>query len=166
MIPAGNYTAEAVPMDDGTWAQFGQSSKGTDQVLMYFRIVEGECAGETLPWVGYFSADAMKRTLESIRLAGFNGDEIYELPAGFAPQQVTVVVEHNTNPTNGKTYPRVAWVNELGNLGGRLKFDKPIEGDALRMLSAKLKAKMPPPRKVTAPSQSKDPKDALPAAWE
>lgn len=168
MVPAGYYTAVAVPIDTQqgrVWAQFGKAKTGTDQVVVMFSIIEGEMAGERLPWIGYFSEKSEDRTLESLRLVGWVGDEIEAVVHGPLDQKVSITVEHNKNPENGKVMARVAWVNAFGS-GGGLRLDAPLVGNDLKAFSARMKAKAksvppvkgekaeaPPPAPPRAPAE-------------
>jgi len=139
MIPAGIYNAVAVPVDteeEGRlWAQFGEAKSGTKQVVVHFQILEGDHAGTRLPWFGFFTKDAARRTVEALRLAGFKGDDLATLPTQQLDQKVSVTVEHSE--WEGKVRAKVAWVNRPG--GGGVKLANPMGADKLRMFAAQMK---------------------------
>lgn len=135
--PAGKYAAVAVPMtgqDDGTKIiRFGEASTGTAQIIIYFRIIRGERAGDTLPWFGSMTPDSYERTLQSVRYAGWKGDDISR--PGDLDQEVEIEVE--VSEWQGKERSKIAWVNAPG--GGAFKLERPIEGQALAAFVAKVK---------------------------
>lgn len=138
LVPAGIYKAVAVSIDteDGpAWAQFGEAGTGSKQVLLHFKILEGDWLGYQLPWFGYFTKDTTERTIKSLRLVGFRGDDLAELPAQRLDQTVSVTVEHQEY--NNKTYARIAWVNAPG--GGGVRLQNPMKGDKLRNFAAQMK---------------------------
>lgn len=146
MIPEGYYNAVAVPREgeDGShiarWGVAGE--KKTKQVLIYFEITDGEWAGHVLPWFGYFSKAAAKRTVESLRYCGFKGDDLFDLDNQALDQGVNVLVEHNEY--DGKTYARIAFVNASG--GGAIQLKSPMNEKSIREFAAVMKqscAKVP-----------------------
>jgi hypothetical protein len=141
LVPAGFYNAVAVAVDtdDGrVWAQFGETKNGTKQVVVTFELLEGAHAGRRLPWFGYFTKDSYERTIESLRLTGFKGDDLATVPFQQLNQKVSVTVEHSE--WEGKVRAKIAWVNKPG--GGGVKLASPLGKDALRMFAASLKAKV------------------------
>lgn len=142
IVPAGYYPAVAVPIEmDGAnvWAQFGESKqKGTKQVVLHFEIMEGEHTGVRLPWFGYFTKDAADRTIESLRIAGFKGDDLSMLPSQVLENRVTIVVE--VNEWEGKRQSKIAWVNRPG--GGGVRLEKQMAGNDLKTFAAQLKSRV------------------------
>jgi hypothetical protein len=142
MVPKGYYEAIAVPVvidDETVWAQFGETGNGNPQVVIHYEIAEaGEWKGRRLPWFGYFTDDATDRTLESIRVSGFDGDDLAKLPKTPLKSKVSITVEHNE--FEGKTHARVAWVNKPG--GAILKVANPLNQKGVKALSEKLATKL------------------------
>lgn len=146
LIPAGYYNAVAAPVEgeDGIhlirWARAGT---GTMQCLIYFEILDGEHKGQRLPWFGYFSKDAYKRTLESLRHCGLKGEDV--LNPGPLDQIVSVSVEHeeyevaneDTGEVTQRTRARISWVNRAG--GGVIKLKNPLSADEARKFAAQLR---------------------------
>ena len=100
-IPAGTYTARALGFD------FGVTQNDKDFVAVNFEITGPDQRGEQITWRGYFSTEgAIKRTLESLRYAGWKGgpDTLEALP-GLGSNEVELVVKHKEY--NGKTYAKV-----------------------------------------------------------
>lgn len=165
-IPASTYNAVATKFDTDegpTYAQFGESSKGTKQILMKFKILDGECAGQIVPWFGYFTSKTVDNTLKALRNCGMKGEDLYSLWGADAQelnQQVTIVTELNTNPENGKVHARVAWVNAPGG-GNGLKLKKPMAQTELRKFAAQMKTHLKKVPEVsgdvaTAPDEPED----------
>lgn len=112
-VPDGYYRAKPVQVttDEGevTYAQLGVTArKRTPQVLIMLQIEGGEFNGARLPWFGYFSDDAKKRTVESLKMLGFAGKSIRDLPAAELTNSVPVTV--GNNEFEGKTMSRVDWI--------------------------------------------------------
>lgn len=110
MIPAGRY--QAVP----TKADLGETSTGKEQVGVEFEIVTaGEYIGHRVVWYGYFTDRTTERTLESLRICGWFGDDITNLTGiGEGSHVVELVIEHETY--NGRVTAKVQWVNRAGGL--------------------------------------------------
>jgi len=129
MIPAGIYTAKATGSFD-----FGTSSGGTEQVAVEVEILEGNEAGHFMTWFGFFTEKTSERTVESLRLLGWQGDDITKLE-GLGSRRVSIVVEHEEY--QGKVSAKIQWVNRLGGLGVKLK--APMDDAAKRKFAAKMK---------------------------
>ena len=130
MIPAGNYTAKATGSFD-----FGTAAQGTEQVAVEVEILEGEHSGNFMTWFGYFTERTSERTVESLRLLGWQGEDITKLE-GLGSRRVSIVVEHEEY--QGKTSAKIQWVNRLGGLGVKLK--APMDDAAKRKFSARMKS--------------------------
>lgn len=142
LLPAGTYKAVAMPVEvDGTisYVQFGTSSgeKKTKQVLVQFEILEGPYAGRKVPWWGYFTQKTYTRTVESLRLCGFKGDDLMDLLTQELGNEVSIVTE--VSEWNGKTNARVSWINSAGS---GIKMANPMATNDLRAFAAQLKAKV------------------------
>ncbi len=141
LIPAGYYTARAVRVQDdlgaSVWARFARASTGTAQVVMVFEVVEGDWAGRRLTWFGFFTDNSWARTVESLRYCGFQGDDLETVNRQDLGHQVSICVEHQTTDA-GKTYARVAWVNESGGV----KLADPMTGDQVRMFAAQFRSRI------------------------
>jgi len=115
LIPKGYYQARAVRVKDRynteVWARWGRTSKGTQQVLVMFEILDEPHQGTRLAWFGYFTKDTWQRTIESLRHCGFQGDDLATINRQTLDRVVSVKVEHDTSQKSGRTYARVAFVN-------------------------------------------------------
>lgn len=129
MLNPGTYNAIAKS------AQLSEAKTGTEQVAVLFEIVDAEFAGQTITWFGFLTENAMRRTLESLRHAGWTGDDITELSSlsGDTPN-VQLVVEHEE--WNGQTRAKVKWVNS-GNGGLNTT---PLAANKAEALKRKVKA--------------------------
>jgi hypothetical protein len=105
LLPATTYTAQAV---DG---YLSHTKDGKEQIVVKFAIVGGPHDGQSVDWTGFFTERTFDRTIQSLRYCGWRGDDIADL-TGVDTHEVEIVVEHNEY--NGKVYPRVAWVNQIG----------------------------------------------------
>ena len=133
-IEAGKYKAKAKQ-----W-ELGLTKGDNDQICVQFEIVEGDHAGRTLNWFGYFSDKTMKRTLEALRYCGWMGDDIDRLD-GMGELTVEIVVEMKEQTEGkhaGKVFPEVRWVNQLGS-GGPIKLEKPMDVGQRKMFAAKMR---------------------------
>jgi hypothetical protein len=156
MVPEGFYRAVVSPVvgEDGSApVQFGESKDGKPQVLINFEIIDGPYAQRVLPWWGSFNASLpqgskakqtpMQRTLYSLRLCGWVGDDVMDVVNQDMGNEVSIQVEHHEY--DGKVNARVSWVNKPG--GGGVVMANPMTKDALRRFSASVKsvAKSIPP---------------------
>lgn len=105
LLPATTYTAQAV---DG---YLSHTKDGKEQIVVKFAIVGGQHDGQAVNWTGYFTDKTFDRTIQSLRYCGWRGEDIDDL-TGIDANEVEIVVDHNTY--DGKTFARVAWVNQIG----------------------------------------------------
>ncbi len=133
MIAEGTYRARAVPAS----VQWGVSKNDNEQVAVQFAFIDADDndTGDALTWVGFFTEKTSQRTLESLRYAGWMGNDITDLK-GLGSVPVEVVVKHEQY--EGETQVRIAWINRPG--GGAFKFEKPMDDTGKRKLAARLKA--------------------------
>ena len=71
----GYYNARA----SGAPITFGRSENGNTQIAVEFVIEDEEYAGETITWVGHFTDKTAERTIESLQIAGWQGEDVSEL---------------------------------------------------------------------------------------
>ncbi|HET9893173.1 MAG TPA: hypothetical protein VFQ42_22035 [Mycobacterium sp.] len=103
-----------------------------------------EFSGYTLNWIGTFSDHSSERTVESLQIAGWQGDDVAELagvPASSVlADQVSLdcdVDSYTDGEGNTRENLRVQWVNRLG---GRFQFKQEADPAALRALGARLRS--------------------------
>lgn len=108
MIPNGTYLARALG------GALGKTNAGKPQVAVEFEILSAEAAGEHITWYGFFSEKTEERTIKSLRLAGWRGDDLSDLSSlgGDDAPEVALVIEEETY--EGKTRTKVQWVNAPG----------------------------------------------------
>lgn len=129
MIQPGKYTAVAVAED----VQWGKTKTDKVQVAIPFRIEEGQHAGHTITWFGFFTEKARERTLESLRFCGWKGNDLANL--GPLDQQVEIVVDEEEY--DGKVRTKVQWVNRLGS--GKVKLNETLDPNELRTFAAEMR---------------------------
>lgn len=99
-------------------------------VMVEFELLEHE--GQSLTWWGYFTDAAMEITFKALRNCGWTGTDLQDL-TGLDANEVILVVENETY--QGKTRPKVKWVNSLGGLG----LAEPLSVDAAKSFAARMK---------------------------
>lgn len=103
MTEPGTYIAIAT----GDVEKGRTKNKATPFVRAKFRILEGRCKGDVIPWTGWMTERARPYTEKALRTAGWGGDwDNMTLDT-----QVEIVTE--IEDYNGRKYPRVRYVNEL-----------------------------------------------------
>ncbi len=124
MISEGKHKAQ---VRDISW---DLTSKGTEQLSVLFEVVEGPNAREVITWYGYFTDGTAKRTIESLRAAGWTGDDLAALTVADLPVTVQLVVEHEEDERGAKR-ARVRWVNSLNR--------NPMPAQKLAALAGRMK---------------------------
>lgn len=151
MITNGTYRAKAT----GEVVLGESSQKGTPFIELYFEITKGENVGGKVRWTSYFSEKTNERTIESLQICGWKGDDLGEFADkglhGLDTNEVEIVValeEYNDKEGNPRTSPKVQWVNRGG--GGYLNLAAVMSpqnaesfGDRMRGLVLAMKNKKP-----------------------
>ena len=88
--------------------------KRTPGVELLFQLSD-EDGGEQIRGTLWLSEGAIKRSVESLRHTGWQGDDLSELST-VGSKLCQIVVE--TEEYNGRGYPRVKWVNANESAGG------------------------------------------------
>jgi hypothetical protein len=118
-----------------TW-DFGESEKGTEQIAVDFEIVDGDERGRRITWYGYFTEKTEERTIESLRICGWVGDDISGIVD--LPNEVELVIEPETY--EGKTRSRVKWVNRAGGLALKTRLDEGRKASLAERLRGRIAA--------------------------
>jgi len=161
--PTLNLIQQGVWRSHARGYALGNTSKGNPQVGVDFELLEGPDAGRHITWYGYFTDATFDRTVESLRLCGWIGDDLDNLQ-GIDTNDVMLVIEHEPDQ-DGVIRARVRWVNAIGGVAMANRFD----ADAARSFAQRMKGRVmalkqgggnaatPQPRPATAPaSASKD----------
>jgi hypothetical protein len=160
----GTFSAVAVKFDtdDGpTYAQLGEAKTGTKQVLMQFKILDGEHAGRVVPWIGYFTSGTVDGTLKALRTAGMKGEDLSKLYGDNAQelnQAVNIVVEMKPNQDGSKAYPQVRWVNSPGG-GNGFTLKKPMAKTDMLKFAAQMKSRLKQVPEVAGGAPGEAPED-------
>lgn len=90
--------------------ELGMASTGNEQVQVQFKILEGPDEGKDITWWGYFTEKTADRTLSSLALTGWDGEDVSVLN-GLGTKDVLLVIEDDHY--NGEKKQRVQWINAL-----------------------------------------------------
>ena len=152
-ITSGNYLARA----SGACVLGESANKGTPYLELYFKVREGPHAGVLVRWTGYFTENTNERTLQSLYLMGWTGEDVSEFADtclhGLDANDVEIVVELEEYEKDGEIRhaARVRWVNRPGgflNVENAMKTDAARSfGERMRGLALKMKEKHASPAK-------------------
>lgn len=169
MIDPGTYKARAT----GECVLGTSKNAGTPFIEVYLEITEGEFKGQTARWTSYFTDKTSERTIKSMQLMGWRGDDLTDFSEGalngLDSNEVSIVVEHEEYDREGetKTAVKVAWVNSLTgflNIQQRMNTGAAAEfAQRMRGLVHKVKASNPVPTQ-TKPSNGAPPRAPSPPA--
>ncbi len=157
-IQAGTYKARV----DGECVLGVSKQKGTPFIEFYLRIIEGPNQGGYVRYTGYFSENTNERTIQSLQICGWAGENLDEFQDGalhgLDTNDVSIVVEiedYKNDAGEDRKSPRVAWINRVGGfLNKAAKMDPGAAasfGERMRGLVLKSKEKNP----VSAPTANK-----------
>lgn len=104
----------------------GETSTGKEQVAVSFKILTPDADIKSIAWHGYFTPQALDRTIESLRICGWEGNDLSDL-RGFDKNEVALVIDDEDY--NGETRAKVKWINRAG---GGLALKTPLSGDKLK----------------------------------
>lgn len=125
-----------------TGVSFGTASTGNNQVAVQCDIVSPEeFGGESIAWIGHFTDKTTARTIASLRLLGWTGDDLSELEGDtgtLLPNEVELVCD--VEEFEGELQLKVKWVNRPG--GGRFAFKEPLTGPRLKAFAAQMKGQV------------------------
>ncbi len=96
-------------------------NKGTPFLEFYFEIKAGENLGGKVRWTGYFTENTSERSIQSLQICGWQGDDLSEFADGklhgLDTNDVDIVVElekYTNDQGEERTAPKVQWVNKCG----------------------------------------------------
>lgn len=172
MIPEGTFRA-ARRNGRGAIRVVEIGKNKTPCLEVDLRIIdEGPINGSAITFQGWLTDGAWKKTVEALRVLGWIGNDISEVPdladAGALANECEIVIEHEEY--NGKVRAKIAWLNAPGGRGTK------ITGSALTSFAERLKssiASVPMPEGVkpssapaatrpTASAASAPPTDDIP----
>ncbi len=125
-LKPGTYNARA------SHATLGYTKDGKEQVGVELLVLDDDFQGERITWFGYFTEASSERTLESLRLLGWKGDDLFDLQ-GIDENQVSIVVVEDEY--QGKTQIKVRWINAPGGMAMKA----PMSDTQAREFSARRK---------------------------
>lgn len=131
----------------------GESSTGKPQISVEFDILTDGADLQSIVWRSYFTEDTWQRTVESLRHCGWEGSDVSSV-TGLDANEVELVIEDEEY--NGKTFPKVRWVNKPGGLA----IKAPLTGDKLKAFSAVMQERI----KSMGPAPKSRPRAAQPQA--
>lgn len=130
-IPAGTYRARPIADE----VQFGYTKRGTEQIAIPVRIVDGECAGQVVTWFGTFAeGKATEIAIKALRACGWQGSDLSNLD-GIGAVEVEAEIAYET--WEGQERMKVRWLNPIG--GGRVKLEQPMTDAQRRAFATRLK---------------------------
>jgi hypothetical protein len=113
-LKPGHFRARAIE------AALGESSEGNPQVAVCFEILDEAFAGSQITWYGSFSKNLgkgkktpLQRTIESLRVCGWDSDDLSDL-ATCKNNEVSLVLDYEE--FKGEKQLKVKWVNRPGGL--------------------------------------------------
>jgi hypothetical protein len=113
-LKPGTFRARA------TAAVLAESGNGNPQIAISFQILDEAFAGSTIPYYGSFSKNLGKgkktpfqRTIEALRLCGWEGDDLSDLSTVTA-NEVSLVLDFEE--FEGEKKLKVKWVNAPGGV--------------------------------------------------
>jgi len=131
-LEPGTYTARCID------AQLGETKKGTPQIVLEFEVVgDNAWAGSRITAYCFLTEAAMDRSLESLRYCGWRGADLSDL-SGVMDNDVELVVKDETY--EGKTFPRVQWINRPGGKSGGAR--APLAADKAAAVNQRIRARL------------------------
>ena len=113
-----------------------KAGTGTEYVAIKLRVTNGDETDSEITWFGYFTDKTIDRTIESLRILGWRGDDLSDL-AGITENEVEIVVRNEEY--EGQTRARVAFINRIG---GGVRLEKRMSAEDTRRFAARMKAKV------------------------
>jgi hypothetical protein len=164
IIPEGFYSARAT----GEFVYDKTPGKGTPYVRVQYEVMTaGAWLGEKVRWTGWLTPAARKRTLEALRISGWDPacNDLMKL-TGLGSCNVQIEVEHET-ADDGKVWPRVKWVNRESNFstessmseGDKRAFFQSMMGDVIASGDSARKSGAKP---ASAPGRASTNADGMP----
>jgi len=116
MLNAGKYNARIIEV---AWGE--SKSSGNVYLLARFSVTSGDCQGQTCTKMFHFTDAALERTVEDLRVCGWQGVNPAEINetnlCGVDANEVSITVQHepytDQNTGEDKVSAKVQWINPL-----------------------------------------------------
>jgi hypothetical protein len=139
-IQNGTYKARA----SGEVVLGTSKNKGTPFIQFYLTITQGDNKGGAVRYDGYFTEATNERTIQSLQICGWQGEDLSEFSDGglhgLDANEVDIVVEIETytHQESGEERhrPRVAWINRTG---GFLATEQAMNDDAAKAFAERMR---------------------------
>lgn len=105
IAPEAVYEARCVAIGIET------TMSGKDYISADFDIVDDNGEAYTVEWRGWLTEKTERKTMEALRLLGWQGDDIYEDMAAEGALRNKVKIDVRHEEYKGKTSARVAFIN-------------------------------------------------------
>lgn len=123
-----------------TSATLCRASTGTEQVAVSFKYLETVGPfekGDSITWYGFLTDSTFDRTVESLRNAGWSGNNLADL----STVRGVVVLVLEEDEYNGRVRTKVKWVNRISD-GPAVKTENRIEGTQAAALAKRLEKRV------------------------
>ncbi len=139
----GTLAPEAVYLDRCVAVGIENTMKGDEYVSADFQVTDENGEVYTVVWRGWLTAKTEDRTIESLRLMGWYGDDIYQLARdGATRNKVKLDVRHEEY--KGKTTARVSFINAADLDPAATERKREATRERLRKKAQATKPAMPP----------------------
>jgi hypothetical protein len=140
------------------------SQKGTPFIQFYGEVTQdGDFKGKRARYDGYFTSNTEERTLESLLICGWTGDDLSEFTDGklhgLDTNEVDFVIEeeeYEDENGNPRTASKIKWINRAGG-GGKLFVENAMSEAAAKAFGAKMRGLVLKSRRKSAPKNSAAP---------
>jgi hypothetical protein len=137
----------------GDTFEFGFASTGTEQVGVRVVVVGGDYDGHEFTWYGYFTEASEDRTIDSLKIMGWDGTDVVSLP-GLGSTEFELQLEEQLDE-QGHPYWRPTFVNRMG-VAMKQVMDPAAKASFAARINAKMRAQTPASAR-TAPQQRQAP---------
>lgn len=127
--------------------EFGVSSNQNEQVGLRVEVIGGELDGQSFVWFGTFSPNAEERTIEQLQIAGWNGEDILNLPGLGSTEFEVQMEEYEDYNEQGApyTYIKAKWLNRI-SVGMKNAMDAGQKASFAQRMAARMGKAAPAPR--------------------
>jgi len=93
--------------------EWGFAGTGAQQVGLRLQAIGGDLDGQFFTWYGYFTERSEDRTLEQLQIAGWDGNDIINLP-GIGSTEFDLQLEEQEDEESGQTFLKPTFINRIG----------------------------------------------------